>query len=160
MRFLSLLLLALASACVSPERIIPRPYPALDSADACLAFFKRAAAVDDPEAGYHCLSEWTREQVTLSDFFTGWTWYREYFELFGRAEIVARRAVAPGELLTLRLLALEEPFLFVREAAGWRLRIPSRYNKRTLEALFAELKRQAGERGAVREKARPERRGG
>ncbi len=161
MRYLTLLLLLGLSACVTTRVIqIPEPYPKLKSADGCLAFFKRAALADDPAAGYYCLAESTKDQVTQSDFFTGWTWYREYFELFGRAEVVARRTVPPGELLTLKLLQLEEPFLFVQDPAGWRLRIPSHYNKRTLKELFTELKNQAKETGSVEQKTRPERRGG
>lgn len=162
MRTTMLLLLGcLLCACVTtPPPVIEQPYPKLDSANRCLDFFKLAARVDDPQAGYHCLSERTKELVTFSDFVTGWAWYREYFELFGRAKVTATKPVRGGQLLTLELLELREPFLFVEEAEGWRLRIPSRYNRRTLEQLFDELKAQAGKQGKVERRQRPARRGG
>ncbi len=155
-----MILLVVASGCLSSRQTIQPPYPQLESADRCLEFFKLAARLDDPAAGYHCLSEGTREQISFSDFFTGWAWYREYFELFGQAQIVERKPVAPGELLTLQLIQLREPFLFVQEARGWRLQVPSRYNQRSLEDLFAELKKQGEQSGQVRQRTRPERRGG
>lgn len=157
-RCAALALLLVACHCVRPPEPIPKPYPRLESPEAALEFFKRAARLDDPSAGWHALSKGTRGQIGFSDFVTGWAWYRDYFELFGDAEITARKPVPEGVVLRVRLLSIEEPFLAVPEEGEWRLELPSRYSQRSLEDLFRRLKELAAARVPPRE--RPARRGG
>lgn len=155
----TLLLALLLSGCVQRGAgPIPEPYPRLETPEAPFELFGRAARQDDPQAAYHCLSPWTTEQLSFSDFVTGWTLYQEYFELFGKATIIGKRAVPDGVLLQIRIGELEEPFLVVRTEGEWRLELPSRHNTRSLEELFGAL--QTAFAGQITRPPRPARRGG
>jgi hypothetical protein len=123
-------------------RAIPREdYPSPQAKpEEVFAFFQRATRVDDPAAAYSCLGQNIQSEISLGRFVDGWTLLDRYIQAFGSASVVRAHDVREGRLLVIGLAGLEEPFLWVREASGWRLALPSPYNTRSLPELFDALK--------------------
>jgi hypothetical protein len=124
---LSLVSLILLCSCTRCPGIQETDF-SQDSPQATFQKMKAAVNCDETEWAWSTLSRKTKEQVSYTEFLTGWQLYYGDLKRVAGAVIISSEPYKypiPAQKVTFQSGEMVEAFLFVREREAWYLEFPS-----------------------------------